>query len=276
MRGPSPNAAEPSVMSSHPLSGRVAVVTGASAGIGAACARRLAAQGAALVLGARRVERCEALAAELSAEHGVRATGLALDSTSRASVAAFCHGAEAFAGDDGIALLVNNAGKALGVARVPDASEADEDDWEEMLQTNVLGKLRVLRKLVKGMVARGAGHVVQIGSIAGIETYEGGSVYCASKAGVRIVSKALRMELLGTGVRVSCINPGLCETEFSVVRLRDDEANAKVYDGMTPLTGDDVAAAVEWVTSLPAHVNIEEVTLMPTDQAGATRVHRRG
>ena len=257
------------------LRGLVAVVTGASAGIGEATARRLAARGMDLVLGARRAERLEALAAELGQAHGVRCLPHALDVRENASVDAFVAAAEAFAGEAGVHLLVNNAGLALGVARLPTATLDDEADWERMLDTNVKGLLKVTRRFLPGLVARGAGHVVNIGSLAGIETYEGGSVYCASKAAVRVVSKALRLELLGTGVRVCCINPGLVNTEFSFVRLRDQGAADGVYKGMTPLTGLEVARAVEWVASLPAFMSIEELNLQPQDQASAQKVHRR-
>jgi len=257
------------------LRGRVAVVTGASAGIGAACARRLAGRGMDLVLGARRHERLQDLALELAARHGVAVRGIALDVTAAASCADFADAAAEFAGKRGVALLVNNAGLARGVARIPTATDADERDWELMLATNVLGLLRITRRFVPDMVARNAGHVVHMGSIAGIETYEGGSVYCASKAAVRVITRALRLELLGTAVRVTCIDPGLVETEFSEVRLRDRERAEAVYRGMTPLSADEVARAVEWVATLPALLNIEDIVLQPVDQAAAQKVHRR-
>ena len=258
-----------------PLAGRTAVVTGASAGIGEACARRLAARGMHLVLGARRVDRLEALATELSRLHGIRALPRSLDVTSAASCDGFAAAAQAFAGGDGVAVLVNNAGLARGVARIPSAGEDDERDWEAMLETNVMGLLRVTRRFVAGMVARDAGHVVHLGSIAGIETYEGGSVYCATKAAVRVITRALRLELLGTRVRVACIDPGVVETEFSRVRLRDPARADAVYRGMTPLKADEVARAVEWIVGLPEFMNIEDLVLQPVDQASAQKVHRR-
>jgi NADP-dependent 3-hydroxy acid dehydrogenase YdfG len=260
----------------RPLAGRWAAITGASAGIGEATARRLAAAGMSLALGARRLPRLQELAHELSAAHAVQAEAIALDVREPASVAAFAQAAERAAGAAGVHLLVNNAGLARGVARIPTATEADEAGWEEMLAVNVLGLLRVTRRFVQPMVARGGGHVIHMGSLAGLETYEGGSVYCASKAAVRVISKALRLELLGSGVRVTCINPGLVnETEFSRVRLGSDEKAAAVYAGMKPLSADDVARAVAWVAALPAHVNIEELDLQPVDQASAQRVFRR-
>jgi len=257
------------------LSGRVAVVTGASSGIGAATARRLAARGMALVLGARRLARLEALAGTLADEHGVEAIACPLDVRDPASVDAFCARARAHAGERGVHLLVNDAGLARGVARLPDATAADEEDWREVLETNVLGLLRTTRRLLPDMVARDAGHVVNLGSLAGIEAYEGGAVYCASKAAVRSITRALRLELLGTAVRVTCLNPGLVETEFSNVRLRDDARADAVYAGMTPLTGDEIARAIEWVATLPAFMSIEEMTILPQDQVSARKVARR-
>ena len=264
------------------LTGHVAVVTGASAGIGEAVARRLAARGMHLVLGARRLERVESLAGELAERHGTRCRALPVDVRQAAQVVAFVAEAEAFAGEAhsaagaaGVHLLVNNAGLAAGLARVPTATDADEADWANMLETNVMGLLRVTRALLPGMVERARGHVISIGSLAGLETYEGGSVYCASKAAVRIISKAMRLELIGSGVRVCCINPGLVDTEFSLVRLGDQQKADAVYNGMTPLTGDEVARSVEWVAQLPGFMNIEELNLQPTDQASAQKVHRR-
>jgi len=257
------------------LRGRWAAITGASAGIGAATARRLAARGMHLVLGARRTERLAALASDLGARHGVRAVPLALDVADGASVDAFAAQAHAEAGPAGVHLLLNNAGFARGVARIPTATAADERDWEEMFAVNVLGLLRVTRRFVPAMLARDAGHVINLGSLAGRETYEGGSVYCATKASVRVISKALRLELLGSRVRVTCINPGLVETEFSLVRLGSQARADAVYAGMTPLDAEDIAGAIEWVASLPEGTSIEELDLQPVDQASAQKVHRR-
>ena len=239
----------------------VAVVTGASSGIGAATARHLAADGWELVLGARRLDRLREVAEPLGARAEV------LDVTDTASVAAFC------ATVPECRLLVNNAGGALGLDPV---AEADEEQWRWMYDANVLGVMRITKALLPALVASGDGHVVVIGSIAGREPYLGGAGYNAAKHAVRAVTKVLRMELLGEPVRVTEIDPGMVETEFSVVRFGgDEERAAKVYEGVTPLTADDVADCVAWAVSRPSHVNIDEILVMPRDQATARMVHRR-
>ncbi len=249
------------------LSGKWAVVTGASAGIGAATARALAAEGMNLVLGARRKERLDALAAELS---GVRVVPLQLDVADAAQCEAFARAAEE-AGP--VEVLVNNAGLARGADKLVDAAEAD---WREMLDTNVLALFRLTRRFVGPMIARGSGTLVQLGSIAGHEPYAGGTMYCATKAAVEVMAKALRHELLGTGVRVSTIEPGLVETEFSEVRFRGDADKAKKpYQGLVPLTAEDVAETIRFVVTRPAHVVVEELTLFPVDQASTTATFRR-
>lgn len=250
-----------------PLSGSTVVITGASAGIGAACARAFAAAGARLVLAARRRDRLEALAADLATEchlveMDVRDAGLVAYTLGQLPAA----WAE-------VDVLVNNAGMGRGLDRLPEGSE---EAWDEMIDTNVKGLLYATRALLPGMVARGRGHVVNIGSIAGHEVYPGGAVYCATKHAVRALTQGMRMDTLGSGVRVTTVDPGMVETEFSLVRFRGDaERAAKVYAGMTPLTADDVADAVLWAVTRPAHVNIDEIILKPTDQATATQVARR-
>jgi NADP-dependent 3-hydroxy acid dehydrogenase YdfG len=240
----------------------VAVVTGASGGIGAATARRLAAEGFEVVLGARRVDRLEAIAAEI----GGRA--LPLDVTDDASVAAFA------AEVPEVAVLVNNAGGALGTDQVVDA---DIDGWRWMFEANVLGVVRVTNALIDRLEASGDGRVVVIGSIAGFEIYPGGGGYIAAKHAVSAVTKTLRLELLGRPVRVTEIQPGMVETDFSRVRFAgDEEAAAKVYAGMTPLVADDIADVVAFVATRPWHVNIDEVVVRPRDQASARDVHRAG
>ncbi|HKE73806.1 MAG TPA: SDR family NAD(P)-dependent oxidoreductase [Acidimicrobiales bacterium] len=241
----------------------VAVVTGASSGIGAAAARALAGDGWDVVVGARRADRVEALAAEI----GGRARALPLDVTDQASVDALA------AAVPECRLLVNNAGGALGWATV---AEADDDDWRGMYETNVLGVVRVTRALLGRLEASGDGQVVTIGSIAGHEPYPNGAGYNAAKFGVRAVMGVLRQELLGRPVRVSEIDPGMVETEFSLVRFGgDEERAAAVYRGVTPLTAEDVAECVRWVASRPGHVNVDQMIVLARDQAGARQVHRR-
>lgn len=240
---------------------RTAVVTGASSGIGAATARRLAAEGFSVVIGARRADRL----AEVAAAIGARP--IPLDVTEPDSVETFCR--EVGSCD----VLVNNAGGALGVEPIADA---DEEHWLRMYEINVLGLMRVTKRLLPALLASGDGHVVVIGSIAGHEPYPGGAGYNAAKFGARAVCGVLRQELLGEPVRVTEIDPGLVETEFSVVRFAGDtERAAAVYEGMTPLTADDVADAVAWVVTRPSHVNVDELRIMARDQYGAQKVHRR-
>jgi 3-hydroxy acid dehydrogenase / malonic semialdehyde reductase len=239
------------------LTGRSVLVTGASSGIGRACAQAFAATGAQVLACARRTDRLAGLPA------GVET--FALDVRDRAAVEQALTGRE-------IDVLVNNAGLAAGFAPL---WEGDPDDWDRMLDTNVKGLLWVTRTVVAGMVERGSGHVINIGSIAGREAYPNGAVYCASKAAVDRITKGLRMDLLGTGVKVSTVDPGLVETEFSAVRFGGDaDRAAQVYDGLEPLTGDDVAEAVVWVADRPAHVQVSDVVIFPAAQASATRVAR--
>ncbi|MFN8546655.1 MAG: SDR family oxidoreductase [Candidatus Eisenbacteria bacterium] len=253
------------------LENRIALVTGASAGIGLAIARALAAEGAHLLLAARRVDRLEALALELAQAHGTRTHLLALDVRIRRAVEAAIAGLPAEW--KGIELLVNNAGLSRGLDKLHQGSI---DDWEEMLDTNVKGLLYVTRAVVPGMVERAAGHVINLGSIAGREVYPNGNVYCASKYAVRALTTGLRVDLIGTPIRVSTVDPGLVETEFSIVRFHGDTERAKtIYRGLTPLSAEDVADAITYVATRPAHMNIAELVLLPTDQASATVVHRR-
>jgi len=241
-------------------------VTGASSGIGQACARAFAAAGARLLLCARRADRLAALAGELDTDvHHFR-----LDVRDRAAVDAAIAGLPAAWRD--VDVLVNNAGLAAGLAPL---HEGDPDDWDRMLDTNVRGLLNVTRAILPSMITRGRGHVINIGSIAGREPYPGGAVYCASKAAVDHITRGLRLDLLGTGVKVSTVDPGLVDTEFSVVRFHGDRERANaVYAGMAPLTGDDVAEAVVWVADRPAHVQVADLVVLPTAQASATRVAR--
>jgi NADP-dependent 3-hydroxy acid dehydrogenase YdfG len=239
----------------------VAVVTGASSGIGAATARRLASDGFDVVVGARREERLRTLVEEINAR------AMPLDVTDPASVERFC------ADLPECRVLVNNAGGALGRDRVEDANE---DEWRAMFEVNLMGTLRMTKALLPALEASGDGHIVMLGSIAAYEPYIGGGGYNAAKFAVRAMTKALRLELLGRPVRISEVDPGLVETEFSVVRLHGDvEAAAAVYKGLTPLTAADVADCIAFVVTRPAHVNIDTLVVLARDQAGATTVHRR-
>lgn len=247
------------------------LITGASAGIGEACARAFAAAGASLVLTARRAARLQALARELADAHGVRVHPLEMDVRDSAGVASAIESLPAEFAE--VAVLVNNAGLAKGMDPV---QSGDPAGWDEMVDTNVKGLLYVTRAVTPGMVARGRGHVVNIGSIAGHEVYAGGAVYCATKHAVGAITKGLRIDLHGTGLRVSTVDPGMVETDFSMVRFDGDAERAgKVYANTTPLTPADIAETVVWVATRPAHVNVDEVIIKPTAQATAGLVLRR-
>ena len=240
------------------------MITGASSGIGAATARRLAADGFEVVLGARRADRMEALAAEI----GARARAHVLDVTDPGSVEPFCS-----AVGDGCRLLVNNAGGAVGLEPI---AEADEGHWRTMWESNVMGLMRMTRALLPRLVASGDGHVINIGSVAAFEPYAGGGGYNAAKHAARAVSDVLRLELVGQPVRVSEIDPGMVDTEFSLVRFDGDQARAdSVYEGLTPLSAEDVADVISFVATRPAHVDIDQVVVRPRDQARVWLVHRQ-
>jgi 3-hydroxy acid dehydrogenase / malonic semialdehyde reductase len=254
-----------------PLAGKWIIITGASSGFGAAAAAAFGAQGAKLLLGARRVERLEAAAAEASAAGSPEALVHGLDVSKTVSVESFAAWARAKAGH--VDVLINNAGGAHGLDTV---AEGKDTDWTTMLQTNVLGLLRMTRAALPLMLGQPGGTIINIGSIAGHTAYEGGAAYCAAKAGELQITRALRLELNGTGLRVSTIDPGLAETEFSLVRFKGDTKRAKsVYDGIEPLTAQDIAETMVWVASRPPHVNIDELLIKPTDQAAIHKVFRR-
>lgn len=239
---------------------RVAVVTGASSGIGEATALALSRAGFDVVLGARRRERLDDVARRCGG------TAVTLDVTDDASVAAL---AAAVPRCD---LLVNNAGGALGADAVADADLAD---WQAMFDVNVLGTVRVVKSLLPALVASGDGQVVTIGSVAAREPYRGGAGYNTAKHGVAVVSRVLRLELLGQPVRVCEIDPGMVETDFSLVRFKGDRARARaVYAGVTPLTAADVAEAVAWVATRPSHVNVDSMLILARDQTSAQEIHR--
>ncbi len=251
------------------IAGRHVVITGASSGIGAACARAFARAGARLHLVARRRERLEELAVELSG-HGLGISLSTLDVRDRAAVEAWA--ARLSADGPEVDILVNNAGLARGLAPL---AEGDIADWEEMIDTNVKGLLYVTRALLPGMIERRRGHVIQIGSIAGHEVYPGGNVYCATKHAVAALNRALAIDVLGSNVRVSSVDPGLVETEFSLVRFHgDSERAANVYRTIEALTADDVADAVLFCATRPPHANVREMVLMPTAQGSSVHQYR--
>jgi 3-hydroxy acid dehydrogenase / malonic semialdehyde reductase len=253
------------------LAGKWVLITGASSGFGAAAALAFAEERCHLVLGARRVDRLEQIAAEAERVGSPLAVFRALDVSQTPSVEAFMAWMRAHT--QRIDVLINNAGGAKGLDTV--ATGRDED-WEFMLQTNVLGLLRMTRACLPLMVPHPGSTILNIGSVAGRIAYEGGSAYCAAKAGEIQITRALRLELCGTGVRVGTIDPGLAETEFSLVRFKGDATKAKkVYEGMTPLTAGDIAETLVWVASRPSHVCIDELVIKPTDQATIHKVHRR-
>ena len=247
-----------------PASSPIAVVTGASAGIGAATGRALAGTGYRVVLGARRTERIQELARELGGD------AFPLDVTNPASIERFVTSVAQLAGR--VDALINNAGLALGLEPVADGKD---EDWARMLNTNVLGLLRVTHAFLPLLRRAARAHIVNLGSVAGFEVYAGGAAYAASKHAVRAISRTLRLELNGEPIRVTEIAPGMVETEFSLVRFKgDSERAASVYHGLQPLTGADIADCIVWALTRPAHVNIDELVVRPLAQASATTVHR--
>jgi len=253
------------------LKGKWALITGASSGFGAAAACAFGIEGARLLLGARRVERLKAVAAEAAQAGAAEVHFHALDVSQTASVTAFLAWAHTKCGS--LDVLVNNAGGAHGLDPV---AEGKDEDWEAMLQSNVLGVLRVTRAALPLMLKNPGSSIINIGSIAGHVAYEGGAAYCAAKAGELQITRALRLELYGTGIRVCTVDPGLAETEFSLVRFKGDAARAsKVYEGTQPLTAEDIAEILVWVAGRPAHVNIDELIVKPVDQAAIHKVFRR-
>jgi NADP-dependent 3-hydroxy acid dehydrogenase YdfG len=248
------------------LTGKVVFVTGASAGIGQSCARLFARRGCKLILAARRQKSLKKLADTLETDCHT----LELDVRDADAVAAAVKNLPA--GFREVDILVNNAGLSRGLDRL---HEGKLQDWEEMIDTNVKGLLYVSRAVIPGMVQRGRGHVINVGSIAGREVYPRGNVYCATKFAVDALTKGMRLDLIDTPVRVSTVDPGLVQTEFSEVRFRGDTERAEqVYQNYTPLSPDDVAEAVVWIADRPQHVTIGDILILPTDQASATMVHK--
>jgi len=253
------------------LKKKTVLITGASSGIGFACAHAFAREGARLILTARRKQRIDALAKELKAKHGTEVYAIKLDvrkqpdvETAVKNLPKECHEIE---------VLLNNAGLSRGLHKL---HEGKIEDWEEMIDTNVKGLLYVSRAVIPGMVARGHGTIINIGSIAGHEVYPGGNVYCASKYAVDAITRGLRMDLVDTPIRVCTVDPGLVQTEFSIVRFRGNDERAKnVYKGLQPLTPEDIADAVVYCATRPPHVQIAEMIVLPTAQASTTLVHRK-
>ncbi len=244
---------------------RIAVVTGASSGIGEATCQALAAAGFHIVAGARRQDRLKKVIAPLGGE------ALPLDVTQLPSIEAFVQAVSARHGR--IDVLVNNAGLAAGLAPV---AEGRDDDWVQMLETNVLGMLRMTRACLPLLRKPPSSHIVNLGSVAGFEVYSGGAGYTASKHAVRAITRTLRLELVGEPIRISEVAPGMVETEFSLVRFKGDAARAaEVYRGVQPLTGADVADCILWAVTRPLHVNIDELVVRPIAQANAFTVARR-
>lgn len=257
--------------STRVMQDQIVFITGASSGIGKACAEVFAAAGARLILAARRRDRLAALATELQGQHQTEVLSLELDVRDRSQVeTALSQLPPAWQAID---VLVNNAGLSRGLDKLQTGSI---QDWEEMIDTNVKGLLYMTRTILPGMLERQRGHIINIGSIAGHQTYPNGNVYCATKAAVRALTEGLKLDLFGTPIRVSTVDPGLVETEFSEVRFRGDRDRAKtVYQGLQPLTGKDVAEVVLFCATRPPHVNLNEIIVMPTDQASATLINRR-
>jgi NADP-dependent 3-hydroxy acid dehydrogenase YdfG len=252
------------------LKNKVICITGASSGIGKACAEQLAALGANLIITARRFDRLQALAQTLSDQHAIQVLPIQLDVADKTQVKkVFAELPEQWKNID---VLVNNAGLALTTDKVQDANI---DHWDTMLNTNVHGLLYVTHAILPSMITRDCGHIINLGSVAGFQTYPGGNIYCATKHAVRAISRSLKIDLLGTKVRVTEIAPGAVETEFSEVRFSDKQRAKNFYQDFTPLNADDIADAVVYAATRPAHVNIAEIVLYPTDQSNASLIHRK-
>jgi NADP-dependent 3-hydroxy acid dehydrogenase YdfG len=253
------------------LENKIVFITGGSAGIGKACAMAFAEEGANLLLAARRVERLKELAEELIGKHKIKVKTIKLDVRNRNEVKDTLTSLN----DEwkNIDILINNAGLARGFNKI---HEGNIDDWEEMIDTNIKGLLYVTRQVLPKMVEQQRGHIINIGSVAGHETYPSGNVYAATKFAVDALTKSIRMDVLDKNIKVSTVDPGLVETEFSVVRFSGDEEKANnVYKGIVPLTGEDIADAVLFCATRAEHVNINEVILTPLAQASPTMVHRK-
>lgn len=248
------------------MASKTVFITGATSGIGYACAEKFAQAGHQLILAGRREDRLLALRKKLEEEHKIATHVMKLDVTKKEDVYQVIRKMPYHWKN--IDILINNAGLALGLSGI---DEGSDDDWEQMIDTNLKGLLYVSKAVIPIMKERGGGHIINIGSIAGVETYPKGNVYCATKHAVSALTKGMRMDLLPFGIKVSQVSPGATETEFSVVRFHGDEAKARnVYKGYRPLTGEDVAEVIFFVATLPKHVNVNDLLVMPTAQASAT------
>jgi 3-hydroxy acid dehydrogenase / malonic semialdehyde reductase len=253
------------------LANRWVLITGASSGIGAATAQAFAAAGAHVILGARRKDRLKTVSEQALKAGAASAHFHALDVSKTSSVTSFAAWLGKFTRQ--IDVLINNAGGAHGLDPV---AEAKDEDWDAMVQSNVVGLLRVTRAVLPLLRQSQGGSILNLGSIAGRTAYEGGSMYCGCKAAELQITRALRLELCGTGIRVGTVDPGMVETDFSLIRFKGDaQRAAKVYEGVHALTAEDIAETLLWVASRPAHVCIDELVIKPTDQAAAHKVHRR-
>lgn len=252
------------------MKGKTIFITGATSGIGEGCARKFATMGSNLILNGRNTEKLEKLKLELTTQ-GVEVLPLPFDVRDRQAMRQAVNSLKGKWQD--IDVLINNAGLVIGMDK---EYEGSLDEWDIVIDTNIKGLLAMTRMIVPGMIKRGCGHIINIGSIAGDAAYAGGSVYCATKAAVKALSDGLRIDLVDTPLRVTNIKPGMVETNFSVVRFRGDAAKADaVYEGIRPLTGDDIADVVYYAVSAPAHIQIAEVLVMPTYQATGTVCHRK-
>jgi NADP-dependent 3-hydroxy acid dehydrogenase YdfG len=258
-------------MKKNSIKGQTVFITGASSGIGLACAHEFAAEGAHLVLSARRLERLENLARELSSKYSVKALPIQIDVQQKDEIdkAFELLKKEAITID----ILLNNAGLALSSDKIQDANISN---WEVMIDTNVKGLLYMTKAVLPGMIQRDHGHIINIGSVAGHGHYAAGNVYCATKHAVRAISKCLRLDLIGTKIRVSEVAPGAVETEFSEVRWKDKEKAKKFYQGFEPLVPEDIADAVVYCATRPPHVNIAEIVVYPQAQASLTDIYKKG
>jgi len=258
-------------MNPSPLANKWVLITGASSGFGAATARAFAAAGAKLILGARREDKLEQVAAQARQAGSPRVEWRYLDVASTPSVESFVNEVEIFT--EHLDVLVNNAGGAHGIDPV---AEARDEDWEAMVQSNLLGLLRTTRALLPLLRNTPGSYIINVGSVAGHQAYEGGACYCGVKAAELQITRALRLELCQAGVRVGTVDPGLAETEFSLVRFKGDAAKAKaVYEGLAPLTAEDVAETILWMASRPPHVCIDELVIKCTAQAAVHKVNRQ-